>query len=253
MLSVVFCSVLLCSVLLYSVLLSSVLFCSTPSHSICSALFCTILFLYSWALRDVRDVSSLYVTQISSTFFSLHHHSMPPHTEESEHNTAVHDVTVSGGDVIMGGNDVTVRYGDVENPFKLHTPLSILHGHKDKEKNQGCSDRPINTRMATIRIQQSNLTKDTDNYHHNARDKKITMHVDVEFENSHDYNVVHTKICETPTFFNASDTLKLQTEYYDKGDFQKMKMQFSIGPEIGNLRIFVTSLCAAYPKHLITN
>jgi hypothetical protein len=197
-------------------------------------------------------VSSLYVTQISSTFFSLHHHSMPPHTGESEHNAAAthtaHDVTVNGGDVIMSGDNV-------DSTFKLQTPLSILHGHsdcdkekdKEKEENEERSDSTINTCMATIRVQQSNLTKNTDNHHHNARDKKYQ--VDVEFENSHDYNSVHTKMCDNPNFFNESDTLKVRTENCDKGDFQKMKMQFSIGPEIDNLRIFVTSLCSAFPKH----
>lgn len=222
---------------------------STPSHSFFSVLFHNLLFLHSWALRDVRDVSSLYVTQISSTFFSLHHHSMPPHTGESEHNTTAsdteHDVTVSGGDVIMGGDNI-------ESTFKLQTPLSILHGfsHSDKEKEregEGSSDRTIDTLMASIRVQQSNLTKDTDNHHHNARDKKYQ--VDVEFENSYDYNLVHTKMFEYPNLFNDSDTLKLRTENCDKSDFQKMKIQFSIGPEIDNLRNFVTSLSFAYPKH----
>ena len=225
-----------------------ILIYSTSSHSICSVLYYTILLCDSWALRDVREVSSLYVTQISSTFFSLHHHSMPPHTGESERSTSASDTP---NDVIMSGDNV-------ESTFKLHMPLSILHGHsdshsqKEKEKendSEVCSASTISTRMATIRVQQSNLTKakNSDNHHHNARDKKYQ--VDVEFENSHDYNLVHTKICENPNFFNDSDTLELQTENCSKGDFQKMKMQFSIGPEIDNLRIFVTSLYSAYPKN----
>lgn len=180
---------------------------------------------------------------------------MPPHTAESHHNTAAsdtaHDVAVNGGDASMSGDNV-------DSTFKLHTPLSISHGFshsdsdKDKEKEkeyEGCSDKTINTRMATIRVQQSNPTntKNTDNHHHNARDKKYE--VDVEFTNSLDYNSVHTKMRENPNFLNESETRKLQTENCDEGDFQKMKIRFLIGPEIDYLRIFVTSLCSAYPKH----
>jgi hypothetical protein len=195
-------------------------------------------------------VSSLYVTQISSTFFSLHRHSVPPHTAESDHNTAAsdtaHDVTVNCSDVILTGDNV-------DSTFKLHTPLSILHGFshsdcdKEKEDKEECSASTINSRMATIRVQQSNLTVNTDNHHHNARDKKYQ--VDVEFENSLDLNIVHTKMCENPNFIDESDTLKVQTENCNEDGFQKLKMQFLIGPKIDNLRIFVTSLCSAFPKH----
>lgn len=141
-----------------------------------------------------------------------------------------------------------MRLDSVDTPRKDSASMNHSHSHSDslkKEDDESFDDIQVNAHMATIRIQQRTLTNDTSNHQHSAGGQRYL--VDVEFESSDDYSIVHSELSNSFPSLNKSLTLSNEHENDGSIDTANMKMQFSIGPETDILRDFVTSLCAAYP------
>ena len=189
----------------------------------------------SWALRNVRDTSCLSVTQISATFFTLQHHSTLTHRAETVNCTVTSSPT----------NFSLARVDDYDNPFDESALLNTSH-NLNHEDDGGYDNSSVNAYLATIRIQQKTTPNNKDNYHHSKCDTKYQ--VEVEFQNLNDYNLVRSNLNHGSTSLNESDVLRIGNENCEKIGFEKLKMQFFMGPEIDNLGSFVTSLCAAYPE-----
>ena len=201
-------------------------------------LCCTVLYYNSWALRDVRDTSSLSVTQISATFFSLHLHSIPSRNVELNKSIVTSDTA----------HYSLMRLDDVNTPRKESASMinSHSHSHSNKEDvTEGFDESPVNTHMATIRIQQKTLSKDNSNHQHSTGDRRYQ--VDVEFGSLDGYDLVRSQLSKGFPSLNASLILSVERDNCGNINTANMKIQFFIGPEIDNLRDFVTSLCAAYP------
>ena len=137
-----------------------------------------------------------------------------------------------------------MRLDSVDTPRKESAPVYYSHSHIE-EDDESNDDSPVNAHMATIRIQQRTLTNDNSNHQHSAG---VTRYqVDVEFESLNDYNIVRSKLSNGFPSLDESLILRREHESYGNVDTANMKIQFSIGPEMNNLRDFVTSLCSAYP------
>lgn len=202
--------------------------------------FCVVLYHDSWALRDVRDTSSLTVTQISATYFSLHLHSIPSRSVESDKSIVTSDTT----------HYSLMRLDDVDSPRKDSASMNSSHSNSNSHSNkevddEGFDESPVNPHMATIRIQQKTHTKDNSNHQHNGGDKRYQ--VDVEFGSLDGYDLVRSQLSNTFPSLNESLILSVERDNCGNINTANMKIQFFVGPKMDNLTDFVTSLCAAYP------
>lgn len=141
-----------------------------------------------------------------------------------------------------------MRLDSVDTPHKDSASINSSHSnsHSNKEEDdEGFDESPVNAHMATIRILQKTFAKDNSNHQHNVGAGRYQ--VDVEFGSLDGYDLVRSQLSNTFPSLNESLILSVERDNCGNINTANMKIQFFIGPEMDNLRDFVTSLCTAYP------